>query len=222
MKKFLTRVFTTLVATVTLAISGAGCFFEEPNPPTQMFEDLQYFSTLQNFTLVGGPSTSDPDYGEYYFTENAFRVNTPNRQVATQRDAYYHYDGTTNYTAYRQDETGAWYTERISRAQYISVRDDILELFFAFATPTTIEDFTATQTGIALNYEYTMSLQGYLHHFYDIAFTLDAESNITGGSWKYFMSELNNENARTYTYNFTLTVGNTQLTLPEISTETQS
>ena len=216
MRKFLARVFTTLIATVTLALSGAGCFVEEPNPPSAMFGELQYFSTLQNFTLIGGPSTTDLDYGEYYFTENGFRVNTPNRQVATQRDAYYVYDGTTNYTAYRQTETGEWYTQEINKAEYERVRKGVLELFFAFANPTTVADFTTVENGIVLNQEYTMTLQGYLHHFYNISFTLDAESKITSGAWKYYMSQIDNENARTAIYNFNLTAGGTTLTLPEI------
>ena len=215
MKKFLTRVLATLITTVTLALASAGCFVEEPNPPTQMFEGIGQFATLQNFTLVGGPNQTDLDYGEYYFTENGFRVNTPNRLEATQRDAYYYYDGTTKYTAYRQDATGNWYTQTISKEQYIDVRDGVLELFLAFVNATTVDEFIQTQSGITLDYEYSTIIEGWKHHYYDVQFTV-AEEKITNGTWKYYLSNSNNDLERTAVYYFTLTAGNATLTLPQV------
>lgn len=223
MKKFLTRVFTTLVSAVTLMVACAGCFEPAPpTPPAPMFENLGVFETLQNFTVIDNPDSRYPqyrqEYGEYYFTEYAYRVYTPYREQVTQRDAYYHFDATEGYTCYRQNESTDWYVNTVSPLQYKQVRNETLEILMMFVNEDTVASLVMDSNSFTMS-DYNCEYGGYTHHFSNILFTLDSNGNILNGSWTY-KAGLNGQYSVDHA--FTLTAGNTQLTLPELPAEPQA
>ncbi len=86
---------------------------------------------LTNFVIKGGPSRDDIDYLEAYFTQDGFRVYTPNNTDPLRRDAYLRYDATENkYYEYRQDAQGVWYIEETTAVIYENTKNQAYNLYF--------------------------------------------------------------------------------------------
>ena len=219
MKKFFKRILTTIVSALTLMLACASCFEPAPpTPPAPMFEGLGVFESLQNFTIVGNPDTTlNPqyrqEYGEYYFTEDSYRIYTPYRATVTQRDACYHFDAVEGYTCYRQNENQAWYVNTVSPLQYEQVRNETLELLMMFVNADTVASLVMSSNSFTMS-NFNGEYGGYTHHFSNILFQLDGNGNILYGSWTY-KTGLNGQYSVNYAY--TLTATQTTIELPLIT-----
>ena len=97
---------------------------------------LQYtmdksLESLNSFVIKGGPSTTDIDYLEAYFTKDGFRVYNPNNPDPTRRDGYFKHDTTEDkYYAYRQDANGVWSVQETSYLNFESARSATFDLYF--------------------------------------------------------------------------------------------
>ncbi len=168
---------------------------------------------LTNFTIKGG---TDLDYGEYYFTENAFRVYTPNLEDPTRKDGYFGHDTQTDtYYQYRQDESGAWSKSAISGTIYENAYSQIYDLFFGY-----IIDYHAggfTKDGNVIEQQsslyFTQTVGGRTYWYQNAKITIDDDGNIVSVTWG-----LRLEMMGQYTpwYDYTLEVGGVELTLPTV------
>ena len=168
---------------------------------------------LTNFTIKGG---TDLDYGEYYFTENAFRVYTPNLEDPTRKDGYFGHDTQTDtYYQYRQDESGAWSKSAISGTIYENAYSQIYDLFFGY-----IINYGATgfaKDGNVIEQQsslyFTQTVGGIKYWYQKSKITIDDDKNVVSATW-----QLRLEMMGQYTpwYDYTLEVGGVELTLPTV------
>ena len=91
------------------------------------YEILRYnLYKYANFTLKGGEGV---DYGEYYFTENAVRIYTPNNTNEAQKEAYLTVDYENNSAKYITKTAGRWSAQTISVGEYESRRNTLIDMY---------------------------------------------------------------------------------------------
>lgn len=168
---------------------------------------------LTNCTIKGG---TDLDYGEYYFTENAFRVYTPNLEDPTRKDGYFVHDTQTDtYYQYRQDESGAWSKSEISGIIYENAYSQIYDLFFGYIINYGATGFTKDGNVIEQQSSlyFTQTVGGIKYWYQKSKITIDDDKNVVSATW-----QLRLEMMGQYTpwYDYTLEVGGVELTLPTV------
>ncbi len=197
---------------VPCALSLASC--GESATPVSEEQWVAAFGSLANYSIIGGPSTNDPDYAEYYFEENGLRMYTPNNQVANRQDAYVQCDNGV-WTKYTKLTAGGWSVEATDETFYQTTKAYVDQLYLNFVN--SVESFVVTETGFKNTMEITGNVTGlaYTFHYYDILINLNEEGEITTATWKqkYTLGE-----ASSYEYNMTLTAGNVSLTYPTANT----
>ncbi len=86
------------------------------------------FKDVSNFTLKGGTGV---DYGEYYFTENAVKIYTPNNPNEDQREAYFVADYENQTAKYiKKTAQGQWTTQSISIAEFENRKESLIDVYF--------------------------------------------------------------------------------------------
>ena len=176
--------------------------------PVLLFDKA--FDTLTNYTLKGGPSTTDADYAEYYFNESGFRMYTPNNPEPTRRDGYYKYNPEIdNYTQYIRQADGSYVTAQVSKNALQTVIDGVHDTYMYFETQR--NSFYKTADGMKNSKEITKTVGQRVHHFYDIDIKTDENGKITSITWKYKITQ---GEQSTQEYNMELTAGNTTIEFP--------
>lgn len=179
------------------------------------------FEQLTNFSIIGGPSTTDVDYSEIYFTNNGFRINYPNRTNKTQRDVYYERDTqTSDYFVYRQDESGIWSKSTITQIEYENVYNLTYGLYLGnilnnssclkYAKASHSQNSKANYSeNKAIAYENAQGTWWY----YDVNFVFGG-ANFENASWKMKMTQ---GEASTAVYSMQLNTQNVTITFPQIA-----
>ena len=100
------------------------------NTPILQYDLDKKLESLTNFYIKGGPSLDDVDYVETYFTQDGFRVYSPNNPDPLRRDAYLRYDATENkYYEYRQNAQGNWYVEETTASIYNNTKESTFDMY---------------------------------------------------------------------------------------------
>lgn len=164
---------------------------------------------LNNFTLVGGTGV---DYGEYTFTENAFRIYTPNIEDPTRQEAFWQKDG-EQYIYYSKNAQGAWQKDATkTEQQYKNAREGITDLLFGCLTKQN-KYFSSKNDGktyLAAHAQVDVGLYNYT--YYNFVVTLDDAGKITGATYnlKMTIGQASSE------HSFVLTAGNAAITFPTV------
>ena len=168
------------------------------------------FGNLTNFTLVGGTGL---DYGEYAFTENAFRIYTPNIEDPTRQEAFWQKDG-EQYIYYSKNAQGVWQKDATkTQEQYENAREQIADLLFG-CLANKKDNFYSKNEG-KLYYAYgslTVDAGLYTYDFSNVRVTLDDAGKITGATYnlKMTIGQASSE------HSFVLTAGNAAITFPTV------
>lgn len=177
---------------------------------TNVFKNA--FDTLTNYTLKAGPSATDPDYAEYYLTENGFRMYTPNNADPNRRDGYYKYNSDTdNYTQYTKQADGSYITAQVSQNALDAVIAGVHDIYMYFETQK--DSFYKTADGMKNNREITKTVGQRVHHYFDIDIKMDENGAVVSATWKYQMTQ---GEQQTQIYNMELTAGNTVIDFPNV------
>lgn len=164
---------------------------------------------LTNYTIKGGPSSSDPDYCEYYVTENGFRVYTPNISDVTKNDGYFGYDAEKEkYMEYRKNENGVW-TKSEMVGDYNAILNEIIDIYFPFADY--YYAIKSTENGYEQCREITKKTSTYTYNYYDVKIDLDENGNVKSAAWK---MKLTLGQAESLEYKMTLVAGNAVINYP--------
>lgn len=170
------------------------------------------FGSLTNCTLKAGPSATDPDYAEYYLNENGFRMYTPNNADPKRRDGYYKYNAATdNYTHYTKQSDGSFLTETATKADFQAVLNGMIDTYVYFAKATNASAYV-TSDGLKYN-EVTKTVGQRVYRYFDIEIKLDANGAITSATWKFQMTQGEQQTA---VYTMELTAGNTVINFPNV------
>lgn len=168
------------------------------------------FNSLTNCTLKAGPSATDPDYAEYYLNESGFRMYTPNNADPNRRDGYYKYNAATDdYTHYTKQTDGLFVTEIVSKSALQTVLDGVIDTYMYFAKANNASAY-ATADGLKFK-DITKTVGQREHRYFDIEIKLDANGAITSATWKYQMTQ---GEQQTQVYLVELTAGNTVINFP--------
>ena len=114
---------------VTHLIQGKKCWIlSSPNLLVKVF------NRTNKFYIKGGPSTTDVDYGEYYFdADNGFRMYTPNNPVANRQDAYYKKVSGDTYEKYvKQTLDGSWKVTSATKNEFNTMINSTKDLYLGF------------------------------------------------------------------------------------------
>ena len=173
------------------------------------------FDTLDNFTLIGGKGT---DYGEYYFTENEFRLYTPKMPDPTQREAFWQKVGegeTAKYVYYTQNESGAWQkNDQMTENQYLNARGGIAELLFTCLREKAGEAYAFTyENGVYKGHYFSFDNGLATYTFTEVKIVCDENNKIVSATYKLRIEQ---GTVEPVTYSYTLTAGNTQITIPTV------
>lgn len=176
------------------------------------------FNKTTNFVIKGGPSTSDVEYGEYYFDgDNGFRMYTPNNTaVANRTDAYMKHDDDT-YIKYTKQTAGGWATESMTQNAYDTTLSATKQQYIPFMEK--LYKFRMTNLENA-SFTYKLNGENYIEQVGPLTFTY-YDIEIMGGmngiskiTWK---MKYSNELAESKVFNMELqNMYNTHLTFPTV------
>ena len=168
------------------------------------------FDTLDNFTLIGGEGL---DYGEYTFTENGFRIYTPNIEDPTRQEAFWQKDG-EQYIYYSKNAQGAWQKDATKTAeQYETARDNIADLLFGCLGTRSIIPFRAKNNGKTYyTFRTEVTASPYTYVFQNVLIKVDDTAKIVNATYNLEI-KIGQTSA---TYSYTLTAGNATITFPTV------
>lgn len=179
-------------------------------PMASRFVKDTAFNSLTNYTLKAGPSSTDPDYAEYYLNESGFRMYTPNNVNANRRDGYYKYNAATDdYTHFTKQADGTFVTETVNKSALQMVIDGVIDTYMYFVKANNASAY-ATLDGLKFK-DITKTVGQREHHYFDIEIKLDTNGEITSATWKYQMTQ---GEQQTQVYLIELTAGNTIINFP--------
>lgn len=181
---------------------------------------LQYefetkFNTLTNFTLIGGKGI---DYGEYYFTEDKFKMYAPNLSDITRQEVYWHKDTSENptkYVFYYKNNDEIWLkNDEQTESSYLYARNFVKDLLFGYMKNYYVNfSFTNSTTLKNTNGDITQYVGIHTYKFKNVVINLNEEGNIKSAN---YIIEISAEGYKPVKYNYTLNAGNTQITLPNV------
>lgn len=175
-----------------------------------------------NFVVKGG---KDADYMEFYFTDKGVRFYTPNAVNTPGIDGIYYNDNGT-YKYYKMTKEGVWSVESITKDRFESTIAQFYIIYCGGAKWLTADsirgmDFDFSSSTLSYSGEFTdnSSFRPYYDgRFYKIKYTFENET-LTKVTWKFDMiptSLAESMGAKKLTYDYTLTVGNATITVPNV------
>lgn len=176
------------------------------------------FTGMTNYSIIGGISNTDADYGEYYFQENGFRVYTPNNNATNRQDAYLQYNTTTNeYVKYTKlTSSNEWEYSTITQDVWTQTINSVKELYIPFIDKCdafVVVSDTQFKSNKEIQITKTISGQQYTYHYFDIVINLDNKGSVTSATWKQKIST--SSGAESKVYNMTLQTNRVSLAFPE-------
>lgn len=153
-------------------------------------------SNLENYTVKGGPSETDIDYAEYTFNKNGFRLYTPNNTDETRKEAFFMVDNDTqNYIYFSKNSAGEWQQTESSKETYENTVNTTRNLYIPYNFEPSYEGSYDSSYGLTKDgYKPRGWRTGTINEntqisYKDIVFTADENGNITGGSWKFTITQ---------------------------------
>ncbi len=170
---------------LTHLIEGKKCWIL--HTPSQL---EKVFDKTTQFYIKGGPSTTDVDYGEYYFdSNNGFRMYTPNNPVTNRQDAYYKNNGDNTYSKYvKQTSDGSWNVSSATQNEFNTMISSTKNLYLAFMYQFDVR-LDRVETGSYYykmnnkNSSYSKQIGGLTYEYYDILIIATSE-HVFSITWK--------------------------------------
>ncbi|MBQ8343530.1 MAG: hypothetical protein IJY21_05415 [Clostridia bacterium] len=187
------------------------------SPILQYEFDVEKKNRLTNFVIKGGPSRDDIDYLEAYFTQDGFRIYSPNNPDPLRRDAYLRYDSAQDkYYTYRQDAQGVWSVEETTRSIYENTKNETFNLYlgnFLEQSEYLVCDYNS---GRCYNREIITKTNAMgTWSYFNIEIVISNTFSLgNGATWN---MQLTQGQAQSLVYNIALEVGSVVLTYPQVA-----
>lgn len=215
MKNKIVSIILTICMAIPCLFSIVAC--DAPQEPTPLTEEqwTSAFAYLSNYSIMGGPSPTHADYGEFYCEENGVRIYTPNAPTSMRKDLYMRDNDGVYYGYVLVD--GVWEVSIIEEEIYLYAKTYPNYFFLGFCK--NIQDFDFTQNGYKSNKLINVSLNDTQDSsndtvmYYDVDIKFNNQAQITAATWKQkfiFGGVMSEE------YLMKLTVGDVSLTYPTI------
>ncbi len=174
------------------------------------------FDSMTSYTLAGGPSRTDVDYGEISFTSTGFYVYFPNRgTTASDKEFYVKDNGDGTYTRILPDNNGGWTSMPLTEATYNSVLEGTIKMYFG-GMETKVDVFEWKNGKLVSKENYTMVSGRYTYTYSNVEITFADNGSIESITWNMQLHD-SALNADSLVYNLTLTAGNTTITYPTVA-----
>lgn len=196
---------------VPCAVALTACS-EQTNPTTET-EWSTAVAEMNNYSVKGGVSKTDVDYGEYYFAEDGgFRMYTPNNTLSNRQDAYIE-KVKSEYIKYtKQTDGSGWVIEKITESVYTQTTEAVKSTYLYFLSDALYSSYETTGKKITNKEEITQSVGTYTYHYYDVQIKLDNDNKISSANWK---QKITVGASSSYEYSMELSVGDVRLTYPD-------
>lgn len=185
------------------------------------FEKINgYKEGKANFKVVGGKGV---DYMEIYVNPNGIRYYTPNAeqpQVAGDSNIYVdgiYYNDNGVYKYYKKNKQGTWFVEEITKSRYDNFIDTIFDLYCGGKWFNTLQAFEPGSTKWEIYQTYTATNYPYTFTYSNIVINVNSDYEITNSTWKMTLSLPEIYGGGSSSYNFTLTNGQGDFTLPNVN-----
>lgn len=178
------------------------------------------FETLTNYTIVGGPSTTDADYAEIEIAQNGFHVHYPNRGTTPYDKEFYFEKVGDEYAQYRPDSSYAWTRSPATESTYNTTLDGITLLYLGLISEKA-SDFNVVDGKLVSKNEISREQGKYVYTYSNIVIELNDDGTLSSMTWnlKYEDRALHLESL---VYNMTLSTGTPNVEMPTDYTESNA